>query len=53
MWAQAAGYKLKFASPRKSVRNLFEITNLVSVFDVYASVPEAMAAMAQEDVVSA
>ena len=53
MWAEAAGYTLKFASPRKSVRRLFEITNLVSVLDVYASVPEAMVAMAQEEVLSA
>ena|ERR1700681_369909 len=53
MWADAAGYKLKFASPKKSVRHLFEITNLVSVFDVYASVPEAMAAMYPEEVPSA
>ena len=53
MWAEAAGYSLKFASPKKSVRHLFEITNLVSVFDVYASVPEAMAAMVQEEVQSA
>jgi len=50
MWAEAAGYTLKFASPRKSVRHLFEITNLVAVFDVYASVPEAMAAMVQEEI---
>ncbi|MFZ0799255.1 MAG: STAS domain-containing protein [Terriglobales bacterium] len=50
MWAEAAGYTLKFASPRKSVGHLFEITNLVSVFDVYASVPEAMAAMFQEEI---
>jgi len=50
MWAEAAGYSLKFASPKKSVRHLFEITNLVSVFDVYASVPEAMEAMVQEEV---
>jgi anti-anti-sigma factor len=53
MWAEAAGYSLKFASPRKSVRHLFETTNLVSVFDVYASVPEAMAAMCQEEIHSA
>ena len=53
MWAEAAGYTLKFASPRKSVRHLFEITNLVSVFDVYASVPEAVAAMVQEEIQSA
>jgi anti-anti-sigma factor len=53
MWAEAAGYTLKFASPKISVRHLFEITNLVSVFDIYASVPEAMAAMVQEEVQSA
>jgi anti-sigma B factor antagonist len=53
MWAEAAGYALKFAGPTKAVRHLFEITNLVSVFDVYVSVPEAMAAMAQEGVHSA
>ncbi|HXM13416.1 MAG TPA: STAS domain-containing protein [Terriglobales bacterium] len=50
MWAEAAGHKLKFASPRKSLRNLFEITNLVSVLDVYGSVPEAMTAMVQEEI---
>ncbi len=53
MWAEAAGYMLKFACPKKAVRHLFEVTNLVSVFDVYASVPEAMAAMIQEEVHSA
>ena len=49
MWAEAAGYALKFASPSKPVRHLFELTNLVSVLDVYASVPEAVSAMYQED----
>lgn len=53
MWAEAAGYGLKFASPRKPVRQLLELTNLVSVFDAYASVAEAMAAMYQEEVCSA
>ena len=53
MWAEAAGYTLKFASPKQSVRHLFEVTNLASVFDVYASVAEAMAAMAQEETHSA
>ncbi|MFI5118595.1 MAG: STAS domain-containing protein [Terriglobales bacterium] len=50
MWAEAAGYTLRFAGPKKSLQHLFEITNLVSVFDVYASVPEAMAAMVQEEI---
>ncbi len=53
MWAEATGYMLKFANPRRSVRDLFEITNLAAVFDVYASVPEAMAAMVQEEIRSA
>ncbi len=53
MWAEAAGHTLKFASPSKSVRHLFEVTNLVSVFDVYGSVPEAMTAMVQEEIHSA
>jgi anti-anti-sigma factor len=53
MWAEAAGYTLRYASPQKALRQLFESTNLVSVFDVYGSVPEAMAAMVQEDVRSA
>ncbi len=53
MWAEAAGYSLKFASPRPSVRQLLELTNLASVFDAYESVAEAMAAMVQEEVCSA
>ena len=53
MWAEAAGYTLKFASPKKAVRQLFEVTNLISVFDIYASVPAAMAAMVQEEIRSA
>ncbi len=52
LWAESAGYTLKFACPKKPVRHLFEITNLVSVFDIYASVPEAMAAMYQEEIES-
>lgn len=53
LWAEAAGYALKFASPRKSVRQLLELTNLVAVFDAYPSVAEAMAVMSQEEVCSA
>jgi anti-sigma B factor antagonist len=53
MWAEAAGYALKFAAPKRAVRHLFEVTNLVSVFDVYGSVPEAMKAMVQEEIHSA
>lgn len=53
MWAEAAGYALKFACPSDSVRGLFESTNLVSVFDVYSSVDAAIAALHQEEVRSA
>src|SRR5208283_291753 len=53
MWAEAAGYSLRFASPKKALRHLFEVTNLVSFLDVHASVPEAMAAMISEEVRSA
>jgi anti-anti-sigma factor len=53
LWAEAAGYALKFACPRKSVRQLLELTNLVAVFDAYGSVAEAMVAMYQEEVCSA
>ncbi len=53
LWAEAAGFDLKFASPNKSVRYLFELTNLVSVFDLYSSVPEAMSALVQEEALSA
>jgi anti-anti-sigma factor len=49
LWAQASGYVLTFASPKKSVRHLFEITNVASVFDVYPSVAEAMLAMVSGD----
>jgi anti-anti-sigma factor len=50
MWAEAARYALKFSTPSDSVRRLFESTNLISVLDVYASAPEAMAAMRGEEV---
>jgi anti-sigma B factor antagonist len=53
MWAQAAGFELKFAGPSKAVRSLLELTELVSIFDVYASVPEAVASMGGRELFSA
>ena len=53
MWSEAAGHSLKFAGPRPQVRSLLELTNLVSVFDTYADVAEATAAMCGEQVCSA
>ncbi len=46
LWAEASGYLLTFASPKKAVRHLFEITHVAHIFDIYPSVAEAMAAMA-------
>jgi len=53
LWADAAGHSLKFAGPRPQVRSLLELTNLVSVFDTYANVADAAAAMYCEEVRSA
>jgi anti-anti-sigma factor len=50
MWADASGFDLKFASPKPSVLQLFETTNLISVFSLYATVPEAMSAMPYQEV---
>ena len=49
MWAGAAGFALTFANPSASVRGLFESTRLDSVFDLYLSVDDALAAMHQEE----
>ena len=50
LWAGAAGFALTFANPNDSVRGLFESTKLDSIFDVYASVDDALAAMQMEEV---
>jgi anti-sigma B factor antagonist len=50
MWADAAGFELKFAAPNRSVRHLLELANLASVFDLHASIPQAMASMGGEEV---
>jgi len=48
MWAEAAGYDLKFSTSSPSIRQLFEATNLASVFDVHSSVEGALATMQRE-----
>jgi anti-sigma B factor antagonist len=50
MWAEAAGYGLKFSSPSDSVRRLFEATNLESVFDVHSTAEDALNAMQLDQV---
>jgi len=42
MWAEAAGYELRFSSPTEPIQQLFESTNLISVFNVYATVEDAL-----------
>jgi len=49
MWADAARYVLKFSGARGSVRQALELTNLDLVLDLYASVPEAVAAMQHDE----
>lgn len=53
MWAEAAGYILKFSSPTDSVRQLFEATNLESVFDVHWTTEDALDAMQLDQLHSA
>lgn len=53
MWADASGYALMFASLSDPVHRLFESMNLVSVFDIFFSVDDAIAAMHPEEVHSA
>jgi len=53
MWAEAAGFSLKFAGPRQPVQELFELTNLASVLDSYPTVADAVAAFTQEQLCSA
>ncbi len=49
MWAEASGYILKFSGATESVRKMLELTNLIQVLDLYSSVPEAIAAMQEEE----
>jgi|SRR5215471_3171611 len=44
MWAEAAGYELKFANPNRWIQQLLELTNLTSLFDIYPSLTDAVAA---------
>src|SRR4051812_14944200 len=50
MWAEAAGYTLTIASPCASVRRLLALTNLISVFALYASLAHAISAIQHEKV---
>lgn len=41
-WARSRGCSVKLAAPRKHVRNLLELTNLASVFEIHSSLDEAL-----------
>ncbi len=53
MWAEAAGYRLKFSSPSDSMRRLFEAANLEAVFDVHSTTEDALDAMQLDQLHSA
>ena len=42
MWIRASGCSLKLAGANPRVRELFELTNLLSVFDVHPTVEDAL-----------
>lgn len=42
LWVQASGVSLRLAAPRPNVRELLELTNLSSVFEIYPTVIDAI-----------
>jgi anti-sigma B factor antagonist len=42
MWAQARGCAIKIAGPAKCVREVLELTNLTAVFEIYATLEDAI-----------
>jgi anti-anti-sigma factor len=42
MWAKASGCSLKLAGGNPRIRQLFELTNLLSVFDFHATLDDAL-----------
>ena len=42
MWAHAAGCEVKLAGASADIRQLLELTNLASVFEIYASAEQAL-----------
>jgi anti-sigma B factor antagonist len=47
MWIRACGCALKLAGANPRIRRLFELTNLLSVFDVYATLSDALLSFQQ------
>lgn len=42
MWAQAAGCEVKLAGASENIRQLLELTNLASVFEIHPSAEQAL-----------
>ena len=42
MWAKASGCSLKLAGANPRIRQLFELTNLASVFDLHSALDDAL-----------
>ncbi len=42
MWAKASGCSLKLAGANPRIRQLFELTNLLSIFDVHPTLDDAL-----------
>lgn len=45
MWARASGCTLKLAGANDHIRNLFELTNLSSIFEVHPTLEDALHAL--------
>jgi anti-sigma B factor antagonist len=48
MWIRASGCSLKLAGANARILQLFELTNLVSVFDVHPTLDEALLSFRQQ-----
>ena len=48
MWARAAGCALKLAGVNDRIQELFELTNLHSIFEVYPSLDDALQACQEQ-----
>lgn len=44
MWAQANRCSIKLAAPRNNIREMLQLTNLASVFEIHSTVDDAVLA---------
>jgi len=49
MWIRASGCALKLAGANPRIRKVFELTNLLRVFDVHATLDDALLSFQQND----